>query len=124
MRKLLLLLAIAALGLGVATYLRRRGQDSADAWSSSFETSSFDTAPAVPASDVSSETADAELPVDPDTPGAAPDAEAREVESDATDETRYDRLVEHEREERSEAAERLLEDPLTKKLEGEAERGS
>ncbi|MBD0290931.1 MAG: hypothetical protein ICV74_06725, partial [Thermoleophilia bacterium] len=98
MRKVLLLLAIAALGLGVATYLRRRGQDSADAWSSSFETSSFDTAPAVPASDVSSETADAELPVDPNTPGAAPDAEAREVESDATDETRYDRLVEHERE--------------------------
>jgi hypothetical protein len=123
MRKLLLLLAIAALGLGLVTYLRRRGQGSADAWSSSFEASSFETASAAPAPDVSSETRDAELPVDPNTPGAAPDADAREVESEATDETRYDRLVEREREERREAAERLLEDPLTKKLEGDTEPG-
>ena len=96
-------------------YLRRRGQESADSWSSSYEPASTPPAPDVV------EAPGAELPVDPDAPGTAPDPEAREMESDVTDETRYDRLVEHEREERREAAERVLEDPLTERLEDDAE---
>ena len=48
--------------------------------------------------------------------GTVPGPEAREQESEATGETRYDRLGEREQEGRREAAERLREDPLTERL--------
>jgi hypothetical protein len=49
--------------------------------------------------------------------GAVPGQGERERESQATQETRYERLVDEESEQRREAAERLQDDPLTRRLE-------
>ena len=51
-----------------------------------------------------------------DAEGAVTHPGVREEESAQTDETKYERLIEREGEERHAAAERLLSDPLTERL--------
>jgi hypothetical protein len=63
----------------------------------------------------------AELPVDPDLAGTGPDPDAREAESEVTEETRFERLATQESDERHERARRLRDDPLTPRLGGDAE---
>ncbi len=75
------------------------------------DTSSSPAPPAEPAGDPQPEVPD--FAYEPD---AVPDQSAREVESQATDETRFERLAETELEARHEAAERLKDDPLTERL--------
>jgi hypothetical protein len=62
-----------------------------------------------------------DVPVKPSQPGTAPGPEVREQESQATQETRVERLTERDAEERTEAAERAQDDPLTEKLESGSE---
>ena len=52
--------------------------------------------------------------------GTVPGPEEREEESEATDDTRFDRLRGVEQEERREAADRLLDDPLVERLENDS----
>jgi hypothetical protein len=91
MKRLVLLFVGAAIAGALVVYLRRRNK----------------TTPA-PAAAPSPE---ATLPVDPNRPGAAPSGEAREQESAATDDTRFDRLAEEERQKRREAVTRVQAHP-------------
>jgi hypothetical protein len=119
MRKVAVLAAAAALAAAIVAYVRWRGRSRIEplTWSAA------DASP-VASGGGAAHAGGAGLVVDVDAPSTAPDPEAREVESEVTGETRYDRLVEREREERRERAERVLDDPLTEKLEGDAERPS
>ena len=51
--------------------------------------------------------------------GAVPGPDERERESQQTEETRYERLREREQEERQEAAERLLDEPIPERDDGD-----
>jgi hypothetical protein len=105
MRKVFLIAAGAGAGAGLAFYVwSRRSEDQFAYESNQF---AYEAVPAPPAAPPPV----AEPPVDPDTPGVAPDPEARDLESELTEETRYERLGEHEREEREQAAERLGREP-------------
>ena len=110
MRKLLFLIVVAAIGLAAA-YARRRRAETPE---------TFMPAPTypppAPEPDVGTPTPP-HLSVQPDVPGSAPDQETREVESQATDETRFDRLIERESDERRDTAARLRDDPLTERPE-------
>jgi hypothetical protein len=110
MRKLLLLAVVTAIGLAIAAYLRR---SRSTATTESPHAATFSAPPQRPSP--------ADLPVDPDAPDMARGPGARDVESAATDDTRYDRLVEREAQERDELAQDLRDDPLTERLEADAE---
>jgi hypothetical protein len=119
MRKVAVIVAGTALAAAMVAYLRRRGRNRAEPLTWSAADSSR-----VAAGGHAAQAEAAGLVVDPNAPSPAPDAEAREVESEVTDETQYERLVDREREERREYAERVLDDPLTERLESDAERPS
>ncbi len=61
------------------------------------------------------------LPLDPNRPDVAPGPEAREQESAVTEDTRFDRLAEEERQRRREAATRVQDHPLGGRAEVESE---
>jgi hypothetical protein len=110
MRKLLFfLIAVAAIGLAAA-YARRRRAETAE----TFTPAPTYPPPPAPETDVGTPPAP-DIPVQPDVPESAPDVETREVESQATDETRFERLIERESDERRDTAARLRDDPLTER---------
>ena len=137
-------LFITGIGAAVAFFLRRRGaggQDesfgytelgtagavespasgtagaaSTEAGSSAPEAPSAMTPPMAPPTEVSPVGEGSTADTAAYEPGVASGQEEREGESKATDETRYERVTERESEERETTAERLAEDPLTKRL--------
>ena len=101
-----------ALALGAFVLLRRRSRRDLDA--GQLRDDSWGEA----GSDVGGERDDVAeaAPVDfAYEPGPVPDPDARERESEQTEETRYERLAELEQEERRDVAERLRDDPLTER---------
>ena len=112
------LIALAALA-GAVWFFRRRKRE--EPWEQAWTTQGATEANVGPAT----VTYSTDIPADTETeprPEPAPAAEAdpatREVESRSDDETKYERKLEAEIEERHAAAERLKNDPFTSRLEG------
>ena len=107
----ILVAAAALVAVGVFTW-RRWGADPEAEAPASVGTREREPDTAAPASPTTQRVANEQ--------GAVPGPEVRELESAETEETRYERLGERESEEREAAAQRLVSDPLTEKLETDA----